>query len=94
MGYYWQARIILAFGALFFVCAAYNLYVLVDWNVRTIEAKATITAIEGYSAESKPGPRSAAGRHCITDSFRSMGKLIGERTMYGGVIADFTPAHP
>jgi Protein of unknown function (DUF3592) len=59
MGYHWQARIILAFGALFFVCAAYNLYVLVGWNVRTIEAKGTITAIEGYSAESKPGPRSA-----------------------------------
>lgn len=74
MGYYWQARIILAFGALLFLCAAYNLYVLVDWNARTIEAKGTITAIEGYSAERKPGPRSACRQTLHYQFFAADGK--------------------
>lgn len=54
MSVLWQARIILAFSCLCLLGASYKLFDLMHWNARTIEAKGTIIAIEGNSAEQKP----------------------------------------
>ena len=54
MSVLWQVRIIVVFGALCFLGASYKLFDLMQWEVRKVEAKGTITAIEGYSAEQEP----------------------------------------
>jgi hypothetical protein len=59
MSLHWQARILLVFGALCFLGASYKAFDVIQWQVRKVEATGTITAIDGHSAEHKPGPRGA-----------------------------------
>ena len=59
MSLHWQARILLSLSALSFLGASYKVSDVLHWQLRKAEAVGTIIAIDGHSAEHKPGPRSA-----------------------------------
>ena len=53
-----QGLVLLAFSVVFLLGAAYKLADVLQWHLRKVEAKGTITAIEGYSANK---PRTTRG---------------------------------
>jgi hypothetical protein len=58
MSYERQGLLMLAFSVLFLLGATYKLADVIQWHLRKVEAKGTITAIEGCSANK---PRTTRG---------------------------------
>jgi hypothetical protein len=54
-----QGLVLLALSLVFILGASYNLVDVLQWHLRKVEARGTITAIEGYSAENRPRSRGA-----------------------------------
>lgn len=54
-----QGLVILALSVVFLLAASYKLVDVVQWHLRKVEARGTITAIAGCSADNRPGSRSA-----------------------------------